>query len=383
MTLNNNLDDIKSCTVLVRCDFNIPSDIEDLTRIYAAKDTILQLVNSDCSVVLMSHYKRPSEDEAFTDKFSLRQIIPSIERVIGLPVNFIEGDIRKVSKKDIKHGVNLLENLRFYKEESKNDIDFAKTLATIADVYVNEAFSVAHRKHASVAAITEFLPSYPGYSFINEITNLRSVTSNIVRPYTAIIGGSKVSSKIDVLDAISQTADTLVVVGAMANTFLAAEGYDMKMSLVEYDYIEKAKSIVAGAKSKIVLPRDFMCSENIDKPGKCCRLKCIPDGYSCFDIGEKSINSIKMILSKSKTVLWNGAIGAFEFSNFNIGSREIAGFIADLTRKKRIKSVIGGGETVASIAEFKDDMSFVSTAGGAFLEFISGVDLPGVVALGL
>ena len=375
--------ELQGRNVIVRCDFNIPSDVEDLTRIYAVKDTISELLKLGCNIILMSHYKRPKPTEVFDSKFSLKQIIPSIERVLGLHINFLPQNVMHIKRSDIESGVYLLENLRFYPEERENNEIFAKHLASLADAYVNEAFSVAHRAHASIVAITKFLPSYAGISFMKEISHLKSVTQNIERPYTAIIGGSKVSSKIEVLDAIAKLADTLIITGAMANTFLAAQGYDMKRSLIESDFLDKANIILRHATAKIILPRDFMCSTSIDINGKCYRLKCIPNDYSCFDIGERSINTIKMELSKSKTVLWNGAVGAFEFSNFNVGSKEIAEFLADLTRKNRIKSVIGGGETVASIGNLKNDMTFVSTAGGAFLEFIAGSTLPGVAALGL
>jgi phosphoglycerate kinase len=274
-----------------------------------------------------------------------------------------------------------MENLRFYKEETENDAVLAQRLAKFGDAYINDAFSVSHRKHASICAITKYIPSFAGCSLQKEIDGISNVTSNIVRPFTSIIGGSKVSSKIDVLKQISKTADYLIVTGAMANTFLAANGVNMQNSLVEQDYLKTALEIMKEAKSEIILPVDFLASKNINENGDNYDYVAIPEGFSCFDIGEKTISKILEIIEISKTLLWNGALGAFEFSNFDRSSKIVTKYIADKTQNNELTSVIGGGETVASIGNYKKDMTFVSTAGGAFLEFTAGYKLPGIEAL--
>lgn len=366
---------------IVRCDLNIPSDIEDLSRIIAIKDTVRTLIDLGLKVILISHYKRPSPEEFFTEKFSLQSIAGKIEKIMGVAADFIPNSISEITKNDIKSQITVLENLRFYPGEKANDQTFARELAKFADVYINDAFSVSHRAHASVDAITRFLPSFSGIAFDREIAGISKATSNILRPYTAIIGGSKISSKIDVLKEISQKADILIIAGAMANTFLSAQGYKLGFSLIERDFFDTSLEIIKNSKSKIILPSDFVIAENITSPGVPCALANINAKMSCFDIGPNTIRDIKNISERSKTILWNGALGAFEFSNFDTSSKEVSAHIAKMTQQNGLISVIGGGETVASIGNFKEQMTFVSTAGGAFLEYVSGYDLPGVLAL--
>lgn len=368
---------------MVRCDLNIPSDVEDLSRITAVKDTVQALIQLGLKVVLISHYKRPAPEDYFTSKFSLKQIVDKIQKVMGMPLKFIPERIEHLTKNDIEAQLTLLENLRFYPGEKKNDTYFAQELAKLADVYINDAFSVAHRLHASVDAITKYLSSFSGLAFDREIEGISKATSNISRPYTAIIGGAKVSSKIEVLREISKKADTLIIAGAMANTFFAAQGMEFGNSLIEPDFFETSLEILKQSKARIILPSDFIVSKNINTPGMPCLLSDIKEDVSCFDIGPKTILSIKNILKQSKTLLWNGALGAFEFSNFNISSNEIAEYAALQTENDSLISIIGGGETAASIGEFKNKMTFVSTAGGAFLEYIAGYNLPGIEALSL
>ncbi len=367
--------------VLVRCDLNLPSDVEDLTRVYAIKDTIQSLLSMKLNVILISHYKRPKKEDAFDPKFSLSPIADKVSKVIEEPVDFIKDSVFNISREQITSRLTLLENLRFYEGETSNDSNFAKQLAKLADAYINEAFSVSHRAHASVEAVTKELPSFAGLSFGKEIDGISLVKSDIQKPYIAIIGGSKVSSKIDVLKSISQKADYLIIAGAMANTFLAAKGYNMGSSLIEQDFLETALSIAKSSNAKILLPSDFIVSDDINHNGIVCDISDIKSQMMCFDIGPKTVEEIKKIISTSKTLLWNGALGAFEFSNFDFSSKEISQFIADQTINYNLISVIGGGETVASIGKLKDNMHFVSTAGGAFLEYVSGYELPGVVAL--
>jgi phosphoglycerate kinase len=248
-------------------------------------------------------------------------------------------------------------------------------------VYINEAFSVSHREHASVCAITKYIPSFAGLSLQNEICWLSKLLQKVNRPYTAIIGGAKVSTKMHVLKKVSQIADNLVITGAMANTFLAARGFDMQSSLLEKDLLSEATEITELSKAKILLPIDFVVSPNIETPGTMCKLGKIPQGNACFDIGNETVKLIQEVVSQSKTLLWNGAIGAFEFSNFGESTQLIAQSVADLTRGGKLTSIIGGGETIASIGAYKKDMSFISTAGGAFLEFVAGFNLPGLQPL--
>lgn len=367
--------------VVVRCDLNLPSNIEDLSRIYAIKDTVNELLSRKLNVILISHYKRPKKEDAFTDKFSLSQIASKISDVLQVSVDFIHTPISNLSRDSIKSNLTLLENLRFYDGEKSNEIDFARQLASFADVYINEAFSVSHRAHASVEAITKCLPSFAGISFSKEINGISKVVNNITRPYAAIIGGSKVSSKIDVLREISQKADYLIITGAMANTFLAASGKNLGMSLIEPECFEMALDIWQNSKAEIILPVDCLASANINENGSLFDVDNVPADFACFDIGSKSVERINDIINISRTLLWNGATGAFEFANFDASSKEIAKDVAQRTVDGRLISVIGGGETVASISNFKNDMTFVSTAGGAFLEYVSGYKLPGVVAL--
>ena len=366
---------------IIRCDLNLPSDIEDLSRVYAVKDTVLSVADMGIQVILISHYKRPKSEDIGNTKFSLAQILPSIVKVLGRDVAFEKRSIFDVEPSEITAPITLLENLRFYEGETKNDDALAKRLAQFGDVYINDAFSVSHRAHASVCAITDHLPSFAGLSMMREIEGIKKATENIKRPYTAIIGGAKVSTKIDVLKKLSLEADYLIVAGAMANTFLASQGYDMKKSLLEPEQFETAREIMGNAKAEIVLPSDFWVAQNVETNGVHCELAEIPDDCGCFDIGEKSTARIIEIINKSHTLLWNGTLGLFEFSNFNYSTELISKHVAERTKGNGLISITGGGETIASLGTYKSDMTFVSTAGGAFLEFIAGYELPGVIAL--
>lgn len=374
---NNNY--IKRC--IIRVDLNLPSDIEDLSRVYAIKDTVLSVLALGLEVVLISHYKRPKLEDISNPKFSLQNIVDKVSKVLGKDVYFEKSSIFDIDPSSIKSKLTLLENLRFYKGETNNDGELAKRLAKFGDVYINNAFSVSHRAHSSVEAITKHIPSFAGKSLEREIEGISNVTQNISRPFTAIIGGSKVSSKIDVLKQISKTADCLIITGAMANTFLAAKGFDMKSSLIEKDHFETALDILKNSIAEIILPVDSLASKDINENGDNYVIENIPDNYSCFDLGKESVSKIINVLNETKTLLWNGATGAFEFANFNTSSNVITPIIAELTKTGKLISVIGGGETIASIGDHKKDMTFVSTAGGAFLEFVAGYKLPGLVAL--
>lgn len=377
----NYVSDHNTKRCLVRCDLNLPSDIEDLSRVYAIMDTIQEILNLGLSVSLISHYKRPSVDEKSDPKFSLKNIVLDVQKVLNHDVEFIGGSIFDIDPNSITAKIALFENLRFYEGETKDNDELAKRLSKFGDVYINDAFSVSHRKHASIHAITKFLPAFAGLSLQREIEGISKVTSNIERPFMAIIGGSKISSKIRVLKKISKTADFLIITGAMANTFMVAKGIDMKNSKIELEQTETAKEILKTSNAKIILPVDFLAAESINSAGENFDSDKIPNGFSCFDIGLKTTQNIIEIISKSKTLLWNGAIGAFEFSNFDKATNAIAEEIAKRTQEGKLSSVIGGGETIASIKDFKADMTFVSTAGGAFLEFVADSELPGIKAL--
>jgi phosphoglycerate kinase len=366
---------------ILRCDLNLPSSIKDLSRITSIKETVDTILSFGMSIVLISHYKRPSASERFTDKFSLQNVVSDVSNVLRQEIQFCENSVFELEQSMFKKKVMLLENLRFYDGETQNDDVFAQALAKFGDFYINDAFSVSHRSHASVCAITHHLPSFAGLSLQKEVFWLSKLSQEIARPYTAIIGGSKISTKIDVLKQISQIADHLVIAGAMANTFLAASGFDLCESRIERDYFDTALDILATSKAKIILPVDCLASPNIEMAGVVCAIDKIPAGYSCFDIGEKTVQSIVKIMEKSHTLLWNGALGAFEFANFDTSTKILSPVISRLTKASNLVSVIGGGETIASVKEFKDDMTFASTAGGAFLEFVAGNALPGIQSL--
>lgn len=359
---------------IIRCDFNIPSDVQDYTRIHAIRDTILQTLNVASQVILISHYKRPTPNIR-EPRYSLSNVLHPLSSILERDVCFVQDDINMINNLP-NDKIVLLENLRYYPGESKNDVSFAKQIAKFGNVYINDAFSVCHRSHASVEAITRLLPSFAGISLTHTINSLDKIVKSIERPYTAIIGGSKISTKIDALKTLSQIADNLVICGAMANVFLAANNVNMQNSLVERDYISTAASIMQESRATILLPTDFMCSESINVHGEL--YTTIPENQACFDIGAQSISNICDILDQSKTVMWNGATGAFEFSNFNQSSIAIANKLSTLNAVK----VIGGGETVASIPEnIRSNVGFICTAGGAFLEYIGGKTLSGLNAI--
>ncbi|MDR1034438.1 MAG: phosphoglycerate kinase [Holosporales bacterium] len=369
-------DSVNRC--IVRCDLNLPSSVKDLSRVYAVKDTVDGILNLGMRVILISHYKRPKLEDKFRREFSLSSIVNDVRKVLGMDMQFIESSIFELNPNVIDSKIVLLENLRFYDGETQNNIDFAKILASFGDVYINDAFSVSHREHASVCAITKLLPSFAGFTLENELLWLSKLSQNIDRPYTAIIGGSKVSTKMNILKKVSQIADNLIIAGAMANTFLAARDFKMQSSLLEKDLCNEAIEIINSSKAKIILPTDCVVSANLETPGIQCNLEEIPQGYSCYDIGAKTTKLIQKIISQSRTILWNGAIGAFEYSNFGRATEIVSKEIATQTQCGKLTSIVGGGETIASIGSHKKDMSFVSTAGGAFLEFVSGFELPGL-----
>lgn len=387
---NYNFTDKKA---IVRVDFNVPLndnfEVTDNTRIVAALPTIKKIA-SQGAVILMSHLGRPKGKE---EKFSLKHVVPELSKLLGKDVKFIDDCIGKNVKEKVaslKNGdILLLENLRFYPEEKKGDKDFAKQLAELADVYVNDAFGTAHRAHASTAVIAEFFPNDKmfGYLIENELNSLQKVLDDTEKPFTAILGGAKVSSKIIVIEKLLEKVDNLIIAGGMTYTFIKAQGGNIGSSLVEDDYLEMAKDLMNKAELSGVnffLPVD---SINADKFSEEANIEEtvvneIKDGWMGLDIGNKTIELFSDIIKKSKTILWNGPAGVFEMDKFAVGTIKIAEALADATAKGAY-TLIGGGDSVAAIKKYhlEDKVSYVSTGGGAMLEFLEGKDLPGIAAM--
>jgi len=381
---------------LVRVDFNVPLDkatleVTDDTRIRAAVDTIKKILNDGGSVILMSHLGRPKDGPA--DKYSLRHVIKSLEALLGRHVQFVSDCIGPKAEKaaaELRIGeVLLLENLRFHKEEEKGDEAFAKKLASLGDVYVNDAFGTAHRRHASTAVIAEYFPGHKffGYVMANEVNHIERVLSSAQHPFTAITGGAKVSDKILIIEQLLDKVDHLIIGGGMAYTFFRAMGGTTGASLCEEDKLDLATDILKKAKSKNVhihLPVDSVIADAFSNEAnqKVVLSGEIPDGWMGLDIGPKAIAEFTDVILHSKTILWNGPMGVFEMSHFENGTKEIAGAIAKATTSGAF-SLIGGGDSAAAVNKYGygNAVSYVSTGGGALLEYIEGKKLPGVEAL--
>jgi len=380
---------------LVRVDFNVPLDenfnITDDNRIQGAAPTIKKILNDGGSVILMSHLGRPKDGP--TDKYSLKHIVAHLAEVLGTEVQFADDCIGNEAVEKaaaLQAGqVLLLENLRFYKEEEKGDVGFAEKLSALGDVYVNDAFGTAHRAHASTAIVAQFFPSakYSGYLMAAEVGNAEKVLNNPVRPFTAIMGGAKVSDKIQLIEALLDKVDNLLIGGGMAYTFIKARGGEIGKSLVEMDKLDLANELVKKAKEKgvnLVIPTDaqiadaFSNDANVyDGPNDQ-----IPADLQGLDIGEESAKNFAAIIKDSKTVLWNGPMGVFEFDTFAKGTKAVADAVVEATKNGAF-SLIGGGDSAAAVSKFgmTEDVSYVSTGGGALLEYMEGKVLPGVKAL--
>ena len=381
---------------LIRVDFNVPLDKETLevsddTRIRAAVPTIQHILNNGGSVVLMSHLGRPKE--GFEDKYSLKHIVKRVSELVGRPVSFAEdciGDKAFEMSSNLPAGeVLLLENLRFYKHETTGTESFAEQLAKHGDVYVNDAFGTAHRAHASTAIIAKFFPKDKMFGFLleAEIISVDKVLNSTEKPLTAIVGGAKVSSKITIIERLLDKVDNLIVGGGMAYTFVKAVGGNVGNSLVEDDYIPMALEILAKAKAKgvnLYIPTDTVIADKFanDANIQTVKIDQIPSGWMGLDVGPETSKACAEIIENSKLILWNGPMGVFEMENFQQGTKDVANAIVAATEKGAF-SLIGGGDSVAAINLFSlaDKVSYVSTGGGAMLEYLEGIELPGIKAI--
>lgn len=380
---------VKGKKVIIRVDFNVPLDeqfhITDDRRIVAALPTIQYALKEGASkVILMSHLGRP-KGTGFEAEFSLKPVAVRLEQLLKEKVAFLNDCVGSTVKDSIAKSserVVLLENLRFHKAEEKNDAVFAKELASLADIYVNDAFGTAHRAHASTAGITQYLPSVAGFLIEKELQYLGSAINNPKRPLVVILGGAKVSDKIELIKNLIPKANTIIIGGGMAYTFLKAQGISIGNSKLEKDKIDTAKELMEQAKKagvELALTRDFVITQSFTSDD-CKIFDTIPDGWESLDIGPKTREYYKGILAKAKTIVWNGPLGVFERDAYAKGTREIAEFLANL---KDATVVIGGGDSAAAVAKFglEEKMTHISTGGGASLEFLEGKDLPGISAL--
>ena len=379
---------------IIRVDFNVPLDenfnVTDSNRIEAAKPTIDTILAGGGSVILMSHLGRPKGKE---DKYSLRHIVAKAAEVLGVNVQFASdcrGEIATNAAKNLKPGeVLLLENLRFYAEEESGDESFAKELALLGDIYVNDAFGTAHRAHASTTIIAKFFPNHKCFGLLlaKEIESLNRVLNNSVKPVTAVLGGSKVSSKITVIENILDKVDHMIIGGGMTFTFIKALGGKIGDSICEDDKQELALEILNLAKLKNVhihIPIDVVAADSFsnDANTQIVDVREIPDGWQGLDAGPKSLANFREVIMNSKTILWNGPLGVFEMENFANGTIELGNYIAESTANGAF-SLVGGGDSVAAVKQFglEEKMSYVSTGGGAMLEMLEGRVLPGIAAI--
>lgn len=381
--------DLNGKRVLVRVDINVPmenGEVTDITRIARIAQTVYDIQDAGGKVILMAHYGRP-KGKVVPD-MSLIHIAPAVADELGVPITFADSDYRDAVKEMKNDEVLLLENLRFNPGEETDDMGFAKRLASLCDVYVNDAFSAAHRAHASTHAIASLRPSCAGRLMAQELSALEAALGNPKRPVVAVVGGAKVSTKLDLLGNLVDKVDHLVIGGGMANTFLAAQGVNVGQSLCEHDLADTAREILAKAKAagcEIILPRDIVVAREFKAgadnetvaPDAC------PADAMILDAGPETVAYIKDVLENSKTLIWNGPLGAFEIEPFNAATNAAAMAAAKLTRAGKLISVAGGGDTVAALnqAGAADSFTYISTAGGAFLEWMEGKELPGIAAL--
>ena len=384
--------EVKGKRVLVRADLNVPVEngvVTDATRIDRLAPSIAELADKGAKVILLSHFGRPKGRDA---KNSLKPVVAELAHIIKRPVKFADlciGETAEQAVAELRPGnILCLENTRFYPGEENNDPEFAKALAKLGDIYVNDAFSVSHRAHASTEGLAHLLPAYAGRTLQTELDALVKALEHPDRPLTAIVGGAKVSTKLDLLGNLLRKVDVLIIGGAMANTFLLAQGKKVGKSLFEKDLVEIAKKILDEAranKRQIILPVDAVVAEKYEAhaPSRVVDVDHVGDNDMILDIGPHSIEYAISELARSKTLVWNGPFGTFEIEPFDNGTDEVAEAVAELTRAGKLVSVAGGGDTVAALnaAGVADRLTYVSTAGGAFLEWLEGKALPGVEIL--
>ena len=382
--------DLKGKKVFVRCDFNVPMDekqnITDNARIVAALPTIKYLLDQNCKIILASHLGRPKGE--FKPEFSLVPVAKELSKLLNKEVIMAKdviGEDAMAKATNLKEGeILLLENVRFHREETDNDPEFSKKLASMAEVFVNDAFGTAHRAHSSTTGIASYLPAVSGFLIEKELQFLGNAVSNPERPFVAILGGAKVSDKIGVIDNLIEKVDTLIIGGGMAYTFFKAQGYEVGNSICELDKLDLSNSLMEKAKEKgvkFLLPVDTKIGKEFKPDTESKTVKCteIPEGWEGFDIGEESIKMFIEEVKKAKTVIWNGPLGLFEFDQFATGTNAIAKVLSEIDAT----TIIGGGDSAAAVkkAGLQDKITHVSTGGGASLEFLEGKKLPGIEAL--
>ncbi|MDC0941264.1 phosphoglycerate kinase [Candidatus Pelagibacter sp.] len=377
--------------VLLRLDLNVPLDngrITDTTRIDKILPTINFLLKSGAKIIILTHVGRPKGK--VVNELSLKPICENLKNKLNENVKLVSKNVKEIKSTDLFNGhdekIIILENLRFYEEEEKNDNGFAKHLASLADIYVNDAFSCSHRSHASIFEITKFIPSYAGLQLNLEVDALNKITSEIQRPITCIIGGSKISSKINIIKNLIAKFDNIIIVGGMANNVLKYKGYEIGKSIQEDNcdkIIEEIFSLSKKENCKIIYPEDVTIGKDLNGSPKIKELNNVSKDELILDIGPKTIKIINLLIEESSTILWNGPAGYFENPNFAKGSIGIAKKIIEKNKNNTIYSVAGGGDTVSFLnsIEATDKFDFVSTAGGAFLEYLEGKELPGIKAL--
>ena len=384
--------DLHNKRVLLRMDLNVPvtdNKITDYSRITRIKATIDILKQKNAKIILISHFGRPEGKKDLT--YSLRFLASELAEIYQTKVHFID-ELQNLSAIEETHKlpageIILFENLRFYPQEELNGEQFSAALANLGDIYINEAFSCSHRQHASIVGIPKFLPSYPGLLLLEEINSLEKVIAKDSKPITAIVGGKKVSTKFKVLEFLDSNADFLVIAGAMANTFLKAQGYNIGSSFYEENLVHDAQHFLKKAKSKIILPSDVVVA-NKTSDGNFINpimknIQDLKDDSCILDLCMNSIKEITLAIDSSKTLLWNGPLGYFEDARFRDGSDEVAQVVATYTKASKLQSIAGGGDTLALLESngLIKEFSYVSTAGGAFLEWLENGDLPGIAAL--
>jgi phosphoglycerate kinase len=377
--------------VLLRLDLNVPLQdciIKDDTRINKILPTLKFLIQKQAKIIIISHVGRPKGK--IVPALSMSPICTNLSKKLNQKINLITDDIRKIENKDlfknIDENILVLENIRFYPEEENNDSNFSQHLASFADMYINDAFSCSHRAHASVTSITKFLPSYCGLQFNSEVTALKKVTSEIEKPITCIIGGSKISTKIGIIKNLIPKFDNIIIVGGMANNILSYKDIKIGKSIYEENCNEIVKNIFEASKQyscSIVYPEDVITSKSLDGKPEPKKLNDISDDDMILDIGEKTIKKIDNLINASKTILWNGPAGYFENNDFANGSFQIAKSIVKNHKSNSIYSVAGGGDTISVLNKINaiEGFNFISTAGGAFLEYLEGKEIPGISAL--